>query len=207
MDFLPPPVFVAQSSLNILLTLILTPLMDPSTISNYTRSSSPTLDDSSVAPREHEDISSCAVDLVNELSNLSLNLANPDVLNQVDWVQQGRSSTSILVLNHKDEGEDLYSPAILEFVGELSPGSFWLYACAGWNGDRGPSNSWSKPCPFEKARARAHVRRSTFAYYSKFWTPAFENLKKIVNLGVTCAAGTRDKAVDYNIVYGHEICI
>jgi hypothetical protein len=70
MDFLPPPVFLAQ-----------------------TCSSSHTLEDGSIAPRECEDISSCALDLVNTLRNLSLNLAsgraNPSVLNQVDWVQSG----------------------------------------------------------------------------------------------------------------------
>jgi hypothetical protein len=182
-------------------------LMDQSSSSNTTSSTSPTVDNPSIPAPEHEDLSSCARDLVNALSVNSLNLANPDVLTQVDWVQSGRSSTSTLVVNHKDENDQLYRPAILEFVGEISPASFWLYACGGWNGDRGPTNSWSKPCPFEKARARAHVRRSSFPFYARLWTPAIDNLKKIINLGVTRVSNARDKGIDYNVVYGNEIRI
>jgi hypothetical protein len=179
--------------------------MDPSTISNTTRSSSPTLENSSSSLPEPQDISSCALDLVNTLSGLSLNLSNADILNQLDWVQSGRSSTSFLVVNHKDDDDHLYKPAILEFVGDLSPGAFWLYACGGWNGERGPSNSWSKACPFEKARARAHVRRSSYPFYARSWTPCIDNLKKIVNLAVTRVPSSRDKPIDYNVVYGNEI--
>jgi hypothetical protein len=207
-DYFPSPLtsfFPTHNNVRFALTL--TSLMDPSTTSNASSSRSPTLDHVSVRHPETEDLSICAVDLVNTLRENSLDLANNEILSQLDWVQSGRSSTSMLVINHRDDEDELYKPAILEFVGEISPASFWLYACGGWNGDRGPTGSWLKPCPFEKARSRAHIRCSSFPFYARFWSPTIDNLKKIVQLAVARVNSSREKTIDYNLVYGNEIRI
>jgi hypothetical protein len=107
-------------------------------------------------------------------------LANPDLLNNVEWVEFGRRQK--LVVKNPDDNNTVREPAVLEWVGEISPINFWLYPCGGWNGERGPNGDWEKASPFETAKARAVVRCPSHEIFSEDWSACITNTERLMSL-------------------------
>lgn len=117
--------------------------------------------------------------LRSALSHSKVFLGNPDITQHVEWIEAGRQQ--VLVLKEETEGRDR-DPAVLEWIGEISPSNYWLYACAGWNGERGPDGSWSRESPFEKAKARGQVRRPIDPLLSREWDACIANMERLMDM-------------------------
>jgi hypothetical protein len=87
-----------------------------------------------------------------------------------------------LVLKNRHGNDDVREPAILEWIGEISANDFWLYTCAGWNGELGPQGQWEKPSPFESAKARALVCCPSYAPFALDWKACTENIDRLMAL-------------------------
>jgi len=97
------------------------------------------------------------------LHNSITYLNNPNLLKHVEWVDAGCMKQLTL---KTDNTGGKYKPAILEWVGEISPINFWLYTCASWNRDKGPNNDWQKLSPFETAKARANIQSANHMLFA-----------------------------------------
>ena len=95
------------------------------------------------------------VDINTNLRQYQWFLSNSDLVQSVLWVESGRQ---LKLVQKPDTPGKVMEPAVLQWVGEISPSNFWLYPCAGWNGAKGPKDDWSSSSPFEKAKSRAHIR-------------------------------------------------
>lgn len=127
----------------------------------------------------------------------NLYLGNPELLQHVKWVESGRQRQLVL---KDDDGE--CEPAILEWIGDISPWNFWLYACGGWNGELGPNNNWSKATPFEKAKARAHIRAPSHPTLAADWDKNIMNLKALMT---TVLDSSQNKTTSHSLLDGDEI--
>jgi hypothetical protein len=117
---------------------------------------------------------------VNEgLHKEELFLGNPDLLENVEWVEFGRQRVLVSKKNVTDDGDP--ETAVLQWVGEISPHNFWLYPCAGWNGERGPRGEWEKASPFENAKARANIRAPSQPFFATDWALCLRNLENVMN--------------------------
>ena len=141
-----------------------TPIPGPSSI--------PTTD-----PADNNDVPELA-DIRDNLTRNPFFLGNPDISSHVTWVDEGRQLKLVSVDSAQD---DIKKSALLQWVGEISPNNFWLYACAGWNGSRGPNDSWEKVSPFEKAKARATVRQPSLDLFAADWSSCLENLNRLMS--------------------------
>jgi|ERR1700722_8592056 len=133
------------------------------------------------------------------LKSSRLFLGNPNLLEHVEWADLGRQK--ILVIN-KSDGEGELEPAVLEWVGDISAHNFWLYACGGWNGERGPQDKWSKVSPFEKTKARGYLRQSSHAIFAKDWNACIQNVNKLIPAAKKVKGDT-----SLHIIQGEEIRI
>jgi hypothetical protein len=106
--------------------------------------------------------------------------ANPQLLDHVEWVETGRSYQ----LSNKQSTSHSHTPdpAILHCVGELSPNKFYLLACGGWDGERGPQNVWTNPTPIHKAKARCRVRSPGLLSVDEQWSVTLKNLTAIMRM-------------------------
>jgi hypothetical protein len=139
----------------------------------------------------------------SDLQNSDYFLGSMDLSQHVEWVNSGRQQ--VLVQKRENPG-DRYEPAILEFIAEVSPNNFWLYACAGWNGERGPNDNWEKASPFEKAKARAFLRRPSQGVVASDWKPCLANLHKLMMLAKKKVANTELSLVqDEEVKIRHAI--
>jgi hypothetical protein len=141
---------------------------------------SPTASDTQtlIVPFAQDDSDLERVNVSLRLSDLFL--GNPKILENVKWVPDGRHHK--LVLKARDGDDNFRKPAVLEWVGEISPSNFWLYACARWNGERGPMGLWEKPSPFETAKARARVQCPTYIQFVADWQACVNNLNSLMKL-------------------------
>jgi hypothetical protein len=99
----------------------------------------------------------------------------------VEWIADGRKHK--LVLKSRDADGGIREPAVLQWVGEISPNNFWLYACGGWNGERGSEGKWAKPSPFETAKARGLVRCPANDLFAADWETCIDNINRLIELG------------------------
>lgn len=124
-------------------------------------------------------------------------LGNSQILDHVQWISSGREQK--LVVRRSDENKR-YESAVLEWVGEISASNFWLYACAGWNGERGPNDDWKNLSPFEKAKARAHVRSPDHPLFANDWEDCITNLVKITDAAKKSNAKTLNSVLQHGEV-------
>ncbi|KAH9958184.1 hypothetical protein BGW80DRAFT_1250100 [Lactifluus volemus] len=129
-----------------------------------------------------------------------LHLANPSLLDHVQWVPSARR----FVLVMKEKVKNKYQVAKLECVGELNPDKFWLHPCGGWVGPKGPANNWAKPTLFEKTRARGSLRRPQHPDLHPFWDAYVSNLDAVLTLATSTA---KDAGIDHSILEKNEIRI
>jgi hypothetical protein len=109
-------------------------------------------------------------------------LGNPDIAQHVEWIEAGRQR----ILVEKEGGESGERvPAVLEWIGEISSTNYWLYACAGWNGERGPDGSWNRESPFEKAKARGQIRRAIDPLLAEDWDACIVNMRGLMDMAKT----------------------
>ena len=143
----------------------------------------------------HED--ERALDIRSSLLQNPLFFGNPNLLSGVKWVQSGHQF--ILVKTGEKRG-GLETSAVLEWVGEISPSNFWLYACAGWNGEKWPSNTWANNSPFKKAKLRAHIRQPDGTVFEQDWPTCIENLERLMS-----SAKKQDSKTVYSLLEDDEI--
>jgi hypothetical protein len=117
-------------------------------------------------------------EIKNYLCQSKTFLANQNLADNVEWVEFGRQRK--LVMKNAKDADAIRDPAIIEWVGEISPNNFWLYPCAGWNGERGPNSDWEKRSPFELAKARAVVRRPSHALFTDDWKKCIANINRLM---------------------------
>ena len=117
-------------------------------------------------------------DIATALAQSPFHLANPNLLNHVRWYLIGRSRLLVESDSENPDGEPV--PAVLQWAGEISLDNFWLYACAGWNGEPGPNNNWSKASPFEKAKAKAMVRAPSHPILAQNWPACIDNINRLM---------------------------
>jgi hypothetical protein len=139
------------------------------------------------------------IDIKTNLHQNPFFLGRDGLLSAVSWVPAGRRLA--LVQNGVDDGEPKV-PAVLQWVGEINPSSFWLYACAGWNGARGPNDAWTTVSPFENAKARGHIRQPGWPLFSQDWTVCLKNLNRLMT-----SAKTLDSVTSYSLIEDEEIKI
>ena len=135
------------------------------------------------------------------LHNSTTYLGNPNLLKHVEWVDAGRMKQLAL---KTDNTGGKYEPAILEWVGEISPTNFWLYACAGWNGDKGPNDDWRKSSLFETAKARANIRSANHTLFATDWKPCMKNIDVLTAAAKSFNTNSRTAL---NIIQGDEVKI
>ncbi|KAH9977770.1 hypothetical protein BGW80DRAFT_1249462 [Lactifluus volemus] len=139
-------------------------------------------------------------DVLKQLDGSTYHLSSASLLDHVQWAPSGRR----YILVTKDKTHNKFSPVQLECVAEINPEKFWLYACGGWSGEKGPTGNWSTPTPFEKAKARGHLRRPQHPDLHHLWPNYMANLDAIVTLATSTSKDTR---MDHKVVENKEIKI
>jgi hypothetical protein len=170
--------------------------MDPTSDSN----TATTPDDDDATLSTHPLLTQDTRQVLASLHFSKLHLANPSLLDQVQWAPRGRG----FVLVMKEKTKNKFCVAKLDCVGELTPDKFWLHPCGGWVGPNGPANNWAKATPFEKTRARGCLRRPQHPHMHDHWATYLSNLDAILALATSNAKDTR---VEHSIVEGKEIKI
>ena len=125
-------------------------------------------------------------------------LGHPDLFEHVEWVGYGRKW--ILASKASEREEIAREPAVVQWVGEISPHNFWLYPCAGWNGEHGPNGDWDKSSPFETAKARANIRCPSQAVFAIDWKACMQNLMELMD-----AAKRPNSRTALNLIQDNEV--
>jgi hypothetical protein len=140
------------------------------------------------------------LEVLHTIESKEFHLGNANLLDHVKWVKSGRQH----FLVPKKPDVKVHDRAVIEWIGEISDKSFWLYPCGGWAGEKGPHGTWDRSSPFEKAKARGHTRCPEHPKLASPWTRYIDNLNKLMRL---ITSSSDDHNINYSITDDDEIII
>ena len=166
----------------------------PSSVLSDTSTISTSSSESTISKNKDAELDKIREYLANDTSYLG----HRSLLENVEWINYGRKWILAPKVVEGEEGS--LQPAVLKWVGEVSPHNFWLYPCAGWNGERGPNGDWEKSSPFTAAKARANISRPNHPAFANDWKACIQNLSDLLDV-----AKKPNTATALSVIQGNEV--